>query len=127
MKHITFLKAMVLIFITSCSNPVKDQGTDFIPGVYVKEIKQEFANGMDTIIIQVLDKEAGSYTIVRKSSYQQQIDGKLLTPKYEIEKAVAIYEPTAKQLREQNKEKVFTFSEEKGLLLTGGSEYKKVN
>jgi hypothetical protein len=126
MKQTILFNALILIFIASCSNAIKDNEANFIPGIYVKEIKQEFAVGMDTLIIQVMDKEAGSYTIVRRSSYQQQLDGKLMTPKYEIEKSVAIYEPATKQLREQNKERVFTFSEEKGLLSTGGSEYKKV-
>jgi hypothetical protein len=126
MKKLKIACAAFFVIISSCTNSKTDTGVDFIPGVYVKEIRQEFSHGKDTLLINVFDKDAGTYTIVRKTSYQQQIDGQKFPPKRERHQWIAVYDPVTKQLREQNKEKTYFFSEEKGLLLTGGSEYKKV-
>lgn len=113
-------------FVASCNSLQQDKVRDFIPGVYVKEISQEFAKGMDTLIIELLDETAGSYTIMRRSGYQQTIDGRKLTPKNEVYKWTAVFDADTKQLREQNKGKVFTFSLEQNTLTMGSSEYRKI-
>lgn len=128
MKKMQFLYAMVAVVIgmSSCSYLKEDKAIQLVPGIYVKDINQEFAHGKDTLEVKPLDQTAGSYTIIRRTRYQQQIDGKHFKPKYEIEREVAIYNPATNQLLEQNKGKVYTFSEGNTKVLTGGSEYKKV-
>jgi hypothetical protein len=111
---------------TACNSLQQDKVRDFIPGVYVKEINQEFAKGMDTLIIETLDEAAGSYTIIRRSGYQQMIDGRKLTPKNEVHKWTAVFDGDTKQLKEQNKGRVFTFSPEQNILTMGSSEYRKI-
>ncbi|CAN5390170.1 hypothetical protein BH11BAC5_BH11BAC5_24000 [soil metagenome] len=128
MKQMQFLYAMVIVAMgmSSCSYFKEDKAIHLVPGIYVKDINQEFARGKDTIEVKTLDQTVGSYTIIRRTKYQQQIDGKHFKPRYEIEREVAIYNPATNQLLEQNKGKVYTFSEGNAVVLTGGSEYKKV-
>lgn len=112
--------------VTACNSLQQDEVRDFIPGIYVKEINQEFARGMDTLIIETLDEAGGSYSITRRSGYQQTIDGRKLTPKNEVHKWTAVFDVNTKQLKEQNKGKVFTFSPEQNTLTMGSSEYRKI-
>ncbi len=116
----------VVLFI-SCGSQRSETVQNFIPGLYINEIKQEFAIGMDTIFINLLDKQASSYKIIRKSSYQQMIDGKILSPKQEVHNWIAYYDLTKNQLIEPNNERVFTFIPEKNMLLMGSSKFKKVD
>ena len=116
----------VVLFI-SCGTHRSETVQNFIPGLYIKEIKQEFAIGMDTIFINLLDKQASSYKIIRKSNYQQMIDGKVLSPKQEVHNWIAYYDLNKNQLIEPNNERVFTFLPEKNMLLMGSSQFKKVN
>lgn len=125
MKH--FITALVIaVFVSSCSNLQADKVQDFIPGVYVKTIDDEFTKGMDTLMIDVLDKSAGSYSISKKMSYQQVIDERPLSPQYKLENWTAVYDKDTHQLMEQRKGKVLSFLPEKGKLSLGGSEYKKI-
>ncbi len=91
MKH--FITALAIAALAnSCSDLRADKVKDFIPGVYVKSIDDEFTKGMDTLVIDVLDKSAGSYSINKKMSYQQVIDGRELSPQYKTESWTAVYD-----------------------------------
>ena len=119
-----FAAAFVLM---SCEQLKEDKIREFIPGVYVKAIDHEFAEGMDTIAISILDKNAGTYVVIKKSGYQQKIDGKLLSPKYETHKWTATYDKQFKQLNIPHNEKTYNFLPEENKLLSGSSEYKKIS
>ncbi len=127
------MKKLFLFLLTQCvvllaCNPSEaDAVRGFIPGVYTKEINDEFTKGMDTLSISILDYESGSYSFLCHTSYRQSIDGKLLSPKTDIHKMTAIFIAETLQLKEQNQGKVFSFSPRKNLLSTGGSEYRKVD
>lgn len=125
MKH--FITAlMIAALTTSCSNLRTDKVKDFIPGVYVRTVADEFTKGMDTLVIDVLDRSAGSYSIDKKMSFYQTIDSKELSPQYKAEQWTAIYDDDTHQLMEQRKGKVLSFMPDQHLVSMGGSEYKKV-
>ena len=126
MKELFQLFLVATYLLTACNDKHENKVRDFIPGTYVKEINQEFATGMDTLIIETLDEAASSFTIVRRSGYQQMIDGRKLTPKNEVHKWTALFDAETNQLKEQNKGRVFTFSPEQNLLTMGSSEYRKI-
>ena len=119
-----FGAALVLM---SCEQLKEDKIRAFIPGVYVKAIDHEFAKGMDTIAISILDKNAGTYVVSKKSGYQQKIAGKLFSPKYEPPKGTATDGKHFKQLHIPQKEKTYNFLPEENKLLSGSSEYKKIS
>ncbi len=125
-KHFLLLLTLCIVLL-ACNSSEVDDVRGFIPGVYTKEINDEFTKGMDTLSISILDYASGSYSIVRSTSYRQSIDGKLLSPKTDIHKMTAIFIRETLQLKEQNQGKTFSFSPRKNLLSTGGSEYRKVN
>lgn len=106
-------------------------GTDttrpFIPGTYVKDIHDEFTQGMDTLTIKILDYRSSNYSIVRKMSYTQTIDGKSLSPKQDIHKWTAVYNANSLQLIENSQGRVFTFSPGRNVLSMGSSEYRKIS
>lgn len=126
MKKLFLLSAIVGLLLLGCENPTSDNIRAFIPGTYAKEINDEFTKGTDTLFISILDDQSGRYTIIRKISYRQSIDGKILSPKSETHKMTAIYSQDTKQLNEQKQGKVFSFSPDKNALSTGGSEYRKI-
>jgi len=122
-----FITALAIIaFANSCGDLQTDKVRDFIPGVYVKTIDDEFTKGMDTLVIDVLDNSAGSYSISKKMSYRQAMDGKELSPQYKMETWTAIYDRDSHQLMEQRKGKVLSFLPGEGKLSLGGSEYQKI-
>ncbi len=126
MKKLIAVLCIAVVFV-SCGEHRSKTIQSFIPGLYVKEIRQEFAIGMDTIFIDLLDRQASSYKIIRKSSYQQMIDGKMLTPKKEVHNWIAYFDETRNQLIEPNNERVFTFLPDKNMLLMGSSQYQKIS
>ncbi len=84
MKH--FITAlMIAALAVGCSNLRTDKVKAFIPGVYVRTSADEFTKGMDTLVIEVLDRSAGSYSINKKMSFYQTIDGKELSPQYKTD------------------------------------------
>lgn len=125
MKHLLNLLIAVVV-ISSCSNPAADKIRAFIPGMYIKEINNEFTKGMDTLVFEVMDETGGVYSIKRRTGYQQTIDGKQLSPQYETESWTAVYDEKTHQLMEQQKGRVFTFLPDQDKLSMGSSEYRKI-
>ena len=125
MKH--FITALMIAALAAgCSNLRTDKVKAFIPGVYVRTVADEFTKGMDTLVIEVLDRSVGSYSIHKKMSFYQVIDGKELSPQYKTEQWTAIYDNDTHQLMEQRKGKVLSFMQDQDLVSMGVSEYKKV-
>jgi hypothetical protein len=121
-----FKVLMVAAVISSCSGPAADNVRAFIPGIYIKEINDEFSKGMDTLVFEVMDETGGVYSIKRRTGYQQTIDGKQLSPQYETESWTAVYDEKTHQLMEQRKGRVFTFLPDQDKLSMGSSEYRKI-
>lgn len=125
MRHLLNLLIAVAV-ISSCSNPVADRVRDFIPGMYIKEINNEFTKGMDTLVFEVMDESGGVYSIKRRTGYQQTIDGRVLSPQHKEESWTAVYDEKTHQLMEQQKGRVFTFLPDRDKLSMGSSEYRKI-
>lgn len=123
-RFITVL--VIAAFVSSCGDTPSGKVKDFVPGVYVKTINDEFTRGMDTLAIEPLDENAGSYSIVKKMGYVQTIDGKQLSPQYKVENWTAIYDENTHQLMEQRKGKVISFLPDGDKLSLGSSEYQKI-
>lgn len=123
-----FLSAFVLVFMmTSCGGNKEDSLRDFVPGTYIRSIKNEFTVGSDSIIISVLDKSGGTYLIEHRSGYEQRIDGKVIPKVLKVEKWTGAYDNLHHQVEVWQQGKVFTFLPERNVLISGGgTEYKKV-
>lgn len=128
MKQIYLIPVVVIIIIlfgcgaASKSDPLRL----FIPGVYVRQVVNEFSAGSDTLVITPLSKQGNSYQIVHRSGFQRIIGGKAQKRESKVENWTAVYNEQEKLLHETRKGKLISFNPEQGSLMVGSSEYKKV-
>ena len=119
-KSILFSYFLCIIFY-SCS---QDNNPNFIPGTYVREVKNEFSVGRDTLVIGAVNPN--TYTVIHKGTYRQIRDGKLLPVKSISENWPVSYDENKKVLMESKRGKIISFDPSKNILLVGSSPYKKI-
>ncbi len=110
--------------LTSCMDRATAVRTS-LSGIYVKEIKDEFSVGVDTIQISLVDLRTGLYSVRQKTSYQQTIDEKTFPPKRVERRWLMFYNADRNQLVD-DQHKAFTVLEDGAILSTGAREYRKV-
>jgi len=125
----TFFKMISLIaFITcaGCNDGLKSSNyiKRYIPGTYVKEVKNDFMIAYDTLIIQCT--AGNNYLVVNRTAYQRIRNKKLLPEQYAEENWKAVYDHRSQNLYEQRLGKTFSFDPANRKLYEGGSEYNKV-
>jgi len=118
-KLVLFSYFLCIIFY-SCSS---GNDTNFIPGTYVREVKNEFSIGKDTLVIGAVNPKA--YTIIHKASYQRIKEGKLLPVKSITENWPVTYDRDKQILQETKRGRIISFPS-KDMLLVGGSPYRKI-
>ncbi|MBV4359077.1 hypothetical protein [Pinibacter aurantiacus] len=126
MKLILLLTIALTTFFGSCTNSPSDKIREFIPGMYVRQLHDEFTSGADTLIISEYDPSGGVYFIDSKMRYQQHLDGKIFPSEYKVKKRTGVYDPKTHQLIIQNTEDILTFLPGQNKLLQGRTEYNKV-
>lgn len=124
MKSLFMFSVVVVLF--SCDQLKQDKVQPFMPGIYVRDIADEYTTGRDTLIIRISDPRLNVYQIEKRMRYQQQLDGKLLPPEQKVENWTATYDRENGQLHEQRKGKVLSFYPEQNKVSLGGSEYEKI-
>lgn len=97
---------------------------ELIPGNYVREFKNEFFIGRDTLVIWHFKNS--TYVINHKESYQRIRDGDLLNVERKTEKWVTVYDEKDQVLIEGRTGKILSFDPSKNLLMVGSSIYKKM-
>ncbi len=126
MKTLFKVAAIAAFIFAGCKNFSAEKITDFIPGVYVKHIQGEYSEGYDTLQISKVIDDADSYTVIRNTTYQRMINGKIKPPEHKTEKWFTLYDEKSKVLVEQKKGKILSFIPEKNQLLVGSSAYEKI-
>ena len=96
----------------------------FIPGTYVKEVKNQFYIGNDTFIIQRIS--GNNYLIVNRTGYQRIRENKVSPLKHSETNLMAVYNDKSENLFEQRLGKTFSFDPDNRRLFEGASEYTKV-
>ena len=118
-KSVLFSYFLCIIFY-SCNS---GNDTNFIPGTYVREVKNEFSIGKDTLVIGAVNPNA--YTIIHKASYQRIKEGKLLPVKNKTENWPVTYDRDNQILQETKRGRIISFPS-RDMLLVGGSPYRKI-
>ncbi|MDI3321365.1 hypothetical protein [Pinibacter soli] len=126
MKSIVLLTIALTSIFGSCTNSTSDKIREFIPGMYVRQLHDEFTNGADTLVISEQDLSGGVYFIDNMTGYQQQLDGKVFPPEHKVEKRTGVYDRRTHQLIIQNTGDILTFLPRQNKLLQGRTEYNKV-
>ena len=125
--HYLKLGALIgFILCVGCNDVGKGSETTrrFIPGTYVKEVKNEFLIAHDTLIIRC--SAGNNYLIVDRTAYQRIRDNRLSPEQYSEENWKALYDDKSQNLYEQRLGKTFSFDPIKRKLFEGGSEYNKI-
>ena len=124
MKPISVIRTMI-VFTSSCNLVSSNEATStFIPGIYVREISNEYSIGRDTLAISHFN--ASTYAIVHYSTYQRIEEGQLLPKERKVEKWVALYDKKAALLKEGKRGRLLSFQPQNNRLLVGSSPYQKV-
>lgn len=121
-NKLALLCYFLCIVFYSCSSQTDTK--DFIPGIYVREVKNEFSVGRDTLVISPFN--TNTFSIIHKGSYQRIKNGKLKPVERKYENWTATYDNNKQVLQEIKKGKVFLFDQSKNILFVGKSPYKKI-
>ena len=115
---------MYAILFVACNSETNTRA--FIPGTYVNHAEGEYSIAYDTLIIQLMSEENGTYRIYRKTAYQRIDNSKLMEVQHENEQWTALYNDQTKFMQETKKGKIITFYPNANRLLVGNREYQKV-
>jgi len=124
MKKIKQVLFIALIVALGCKSK-QDKLVDYVPGIYVKPIHHEFADGQDTLAITPIESGENSFKIERRSSYVRYWNGKTLPLKNDIENWIGVLDPQTGIMMEQRHGKVITFDSKQHCLFVGGTKYQK--
>lgn len=97
---------------------------EFISGTYVREFKNEFYAGRDTLVIWHFNNS--TYLVNHKESFQRIRDGRLLNVERKLEKWVTVYDEKEQILKEERRGRILSFDPSKNILMVGSSIYKKL-
>lgn len=126
MRQFMFIVFVSFSFFIACHS--NDNGSSdvrsFIPGTYVKEVKNEFTLAYDTLFIQCTG--GNNFLIVNRTSFQPIRNGRLLPLKYSEVNMKAVFDESSENLNEQRLGKTFTFDLPKNRLYEGASPYNKI-
>ncbi len=126
MRYLQTLTFICMIVLNGCTSESTRNTIikHFIPGTYVKEVKNEFLIASDTLIIQ---RTAGdNYLIVNRTAYQRIKGNRLLPQQYSEVNLQAVFNDKSENLYEERLGKTFSFDPDNKRMFEGGSEYKKV-
>lgn len=128
MKATSMLSLFSVLLLLSC-NPFRsrDEVKEFIPGTYVTEWRNEFTQSKDTIAISApTARGSDGYRIIKRSFYQQTIDGKELKPQFKVQNWTGLYNPEVKTLVIDKSGRVLLFNPNKNELVEGSTPYNKI-
>lgn len=126
MRYLQTMTFICLIIVSGCTSESTRKAVvkHFIPGTYVKEVKNDFLIASDTLIIQ---RTAGeNYLIVNRTAYQRIKGNQLLPQQYSEINLKAVFNDQSENLYEQKLGRTFSFDPDNKRMFEGASEYKKV-
>lgn len=121
MKNIIVL---CLLFL-SCKSLFKRNTQDFIPGMYIRVIDHEFAQGGDTLVITRIKDSI--YQIVKRSGFARILNGRQQPFELHTEIWLGIYDERAQLIHESRKGKLLIPLPKENKLLVGTSLYEKIS
>src|SRR5688500_6084289 len=95
------LMVVVLFGLVSCESVLKKDVRQFIEGSYLREFENEFAVGVDSVVLSRIDGDR--YLITRYSRYVRVDNGKPGDQQAPVEKMTGIYDEQKKVINELKK------------------------
>ncbi|GEM_PF-1271315 len=118
------LAAFTLVWFTAVKLLKRDKVEDWITGVYIRLISNDFSQGTDTLTIT--KKTGHQFLIKRRGSYRRLLDGEIFDPEYKSEDWLGVYDDKTQLLHEQQHGKVLSFQPGERTMKVGTAEYKKI-
>lgn len=127
MRQFSLLTIITFLICTACNHNAGSMATvkDFIPGTYVKEVKNEYAIACDTLFIQCTS--GNNFLIVNHTAFQPIRNERLLPVRYTETRMKALYDETSQNLNEHRLGKTFSFDPANNRLFAGAHPYYKIN
>lgn len=122
MKRIILTSIIFFGLLVGCK---EDEVLNFIPGTYVRSVKNEFSVGRDTLVI--IKESTNLFSIIHQGIYQRIYQGKISPVRSFSEKWSASYNEDKKILVETRKGKIFSFNTSGNSLFLGTSRYNKIS
>lgn len=118
------LAAFALVWFTAAKLLKRNKVEDWITGVYIRLVSNDFSQGADTLTIT--KKSSSQFLIKRRSSYRLLLDGQVFDPEYKTEDWLGVYDDRTQLLHEQQHGKVLSFQPGERTMKVGTAEYKKI-
>jgi hypothetical protein len=118
------LAAFALVWFTAAKLLKRNKVEDWITGVYIRLVSNDFSQGADTLTIT--KKASSQFLIKRRSSYRRLLDGQVFDPEYKTEDWLGVYDEKTQLLHEQQHGKVLSFQPGESTMKVGTAEYKKI-
>jgi hypothetical protein len=122
MKRIILTSIIFFGLLVGCK---EDEVLNFIPGTYVRSVKNEFSVGRDTLVI--IKESRNFFSIIHHGIYRRIYHGKISTVRSFSQKWSASYDEDKKILVETRKGKIFSFNTSGNSLFLGTSRYNKIS
>ncbi len=79
MRKIYCVLLIAVVSLPGCHSG-NQKTANSITGIYTKKINNEFAKGVDSLIVTVLDKDAGTYSVAKNYGFMRYLDGQKKRP-----------------------------------------------
>lgn len=120
-----YLYISIVVVATVDCTPSNGVNSDVIPGIYARDVRNEFSEGRDTLFIVRLEGDA--YGIEQRLAYRRIDEGKMGGVETKTEHWTAFFDEAQHVLRETKRGRVLSFQPEKRTLLVGSSVYQKLD
>ncbi|NVM65056.1 recombinational DNA repair ATPase RecF [Mucilaginibacter sp. SG538B] len=125
MKKFIYPLAIAVLGLAACQSETT-RVKDFIPGKYVNEAQSEYSVANDTLIIEPAKNTESIYAITRNTGYRRITEGKLQGLQHQVKHWTGEWDDQKQTMQVIQTGKVLFFNPEKGTLLNGNSEYRKL-
>lgn len=121
MKISIYVLLWLLLFGTACKQKKTEH---FIPGMYVNHSKGSYSMADDTLVVSLV--QANNYQILRRTGFNQVVDGKPGKREHETETWNGLLDAEMGVINESRYGKVISFFPDSGLLRVNNRTYKKI-
>jgi recombinational DNA repair ATPase RecF len=125
MKKFIYPLAIAVLGLAACQSE-NSKVKDYIPGRYVNEAQSEYSVANDTLIIEPARNTESIYTITRKTGFRRITQGKLQSLQQQVKHWTGEWDGQKQTMQIMQTGNVLLFNPEKGTLLNGNSEYRKL-
>jgi hypothetical protein len=125
MKNYLLILMIAALGLAACHSENSNL-KDFVPGTYVNQARSDYSVANDTMIIEQGKNTENIYLITRRTGYRRISGGKLQPLQYQVKHWSGEWDEQKQILQIIQTGNPLLFQPNKGSLLNGSSEYRKL-